>query len=55
MNGLQMVLFADGTADRTKVYINQGACCLDQPTAYVYRDGQRIWVRPGGSVAWVQV
>jgi hypothetical protein len=49
------VLFLDGTCGCYQVYLYQGACLVGQSTAYVYRGGKLTWVKPGESVAFVEV
>ena len=50
----QTVLFSDGIVGRCQIFVYQGACLAGEPTAYVLRNGQLIWVKPGQSVQWVE-
>ncbi len=51
---MSTVLFKDGTASRCMVFIWQGACLVGDPTAYVIRNGEMVWVVPGESVSFVE-
>jgi|HubBroStandDraft_4_1064222.scaffolds.fasta_scaffold00070_60 hypothetical protein len=51
---LVTVLFKDGTHGRFQRHIYSGGCIAGQPTAYVYRDGAMVWIKPGESVAWIE-
>jgi hypothetical protein len=51
---MSLVLFRDGTKSRLPVYCCSGAALIGQPTAYVIRRGQLIWVVPGQSVEFVE-
>lgn len=51
---MQTVLFSDGHVRRCEVFLYAGACMVGDPTAYVYRNGQLTWVKPGQSVAWIE-
>ena len=48
------VLFLDGVALRCEVFVVGGACMVGDPTAFCWRDGRRVWVVPGESVAFVE-
>jgi hypothetical protein len=48
------VLFLDGTSQRCQVHVCGGACLVGWPTAYVIRDNQTVWVKPGESVSFVE-
>jgi len=50
----QLVRFADGTHGNYPVFAYMGAAMKGDPTAYVYRAGRLVWVKPGESVAWVE-
>lgn len=48
------VLFKDGSMGRHIVQIYQGACLVGDPTAYVYRGSNMVWVVPGESVEFIE-
>ena len=50
-----LVLFADGTSGMYVVNVYGGACLIGDPTAYVMRNGERVWVKPGESVEFIEV
>jgi hypothetical protein len=50
-----LVLFRDGKSAMAQIYIYGGACLAGDPTAYVIRHGEMIWVKPGESVEFVEV
>ncbi len=49
-----MVLFKDGKSGWFVPNYYQGACMKGDPTAYVYRGEQLVWVKPGESVQFVE-
>lgn len=50
-----LVLFIDGTVGNYGVFIWRGPALIGDPTAYVFRDGRMVWVKPGESVRWIEV
>lgn len=48
------ILFLDGKTSHLQIHIYMGACLSGQPGAYVYRNGQFTWVKPGESVSFVE-
>lgn len=51
---LETVLFKDGKVGRCVVHSYLGGCMRGQATAFVYRDGKLVWVKPGESVDWME-
>ncbi len=51
---MRTVLFLNGETLRRQVYIVGGAAMAGEPTAYVIRYGQTVWVVPGVSVDFVE-
>jgi len=51
---MKTILFLDGVTAIKEVQIVGGACLVGQPTAYVVRYGQAVWVKPGKSVDFVE-
>lgn len=49
-----LVLFKDGKLEFLPVYRYEGAALVGQPTAYVMRANQMVWVRPGVSVDFIE-
>lgn len=52
-------LFQDGSVGQLPVYRYEGACLIGDPTAYVYRNNQIVWVKPYSSelnefIKWVE-
>lgn len=48
------VLFADGHIEELDVFVTSGPAMLGDPTAYVYRDGVKTWVKPGTSAEYIE-
>lgn len=51
---LRTVLFLDGISGRYEIYVYTGACFIGDPTAYVFRNDQQVWVKPGESVEFIE-
>ncbi len=49
-----LVLFRDGTRSLHTVYLWTGGCFVGDPTAYCFRNGQQIWLKPGESVEFIE-
>lgn len=49
-----LVLFKDGKSGRFPLHLYLGACMAGDPTAYVIRGGETVWVKPGESVQFVE-
>lgn len=54
MNHNRLVLFLDGKTAMLPVYQYNGASFTGDPTAYVKRNGETVWVSPGESADWVE-
>jgi hypothetical protein len=55
MLNIQFVMFKDGTIGRKVLHFYTGACFGGEPTAYVFRGSTLVWVKPGESVAFIEV
>lgn len=52
---LEHITFKDNTCGRFQVIFYSGACLVGDPTAYVYRNQQLVWVRNEPQSGWVEV
>jgi len=49
------VTFSDKSSGKYPIYVLQGACIIGEPTAYVERNGQRVFVKPIAAETYVEV
>lgn len=48
------ILFKDGKSGMYMRHNIDGACLIGEATVYVIRAGERVYVKPGESVDWVE-
>ncbi len=51
---MKNILFLDGKFGKYEVHLVEGACLVGDPTAFVIRKGERVYVSPGQSVEFVE-
>lgn len=51
---LKSITFKDNSIGRMEVSFYFGACMVGDPTAYVYRNKQLVWVRNDPRLGWVE-
>ena len=50
----RVINFKDGIRLFLTVYIYTGACLVGDPTAYVYRAGEMLWVKEDPTKGWIE-